>query len=100
MEPVGNERISRDEIRATVAAQLDCPADAVADDDDLIRLGLNSIRMMALAGSWRKRGADVTFAQLAATPTIDSWYGLLGTDEQLGVAEPRTAEPAESSTEE
>ncbi|HET7075737.1 MAG TPA: amino acid adenylation domain-containing protein [Mycobacterium sp.] len=100
MEPVGNERISRDEIRATVAAQLDCPADAVADDDDLIRLGLNSIRMMALAGSWRKRGADVTFAQLAATPTIDSWYGLLGTDEQLGIAEPRTAEPAESSTEE
>lgn len=72
------ERIDREEIRDTVAAELGCPAADVADHDDLIQLGLNSIRMMALAGGWRKRGADITFAELAASPTVGSWHGLLG----------------------
>ncbi|MGH3971482.1 MAG: condensation domain-containing protein, partial [Mycobacterium sp.] len=71
------EWISRDEIRATIAAQLDCTAAEVTDHDDLIQIGLNSIRMMALAGGWRKRGADITFAQLAARPTVESWHHLL-----------------------
>jgi mycobactin phenyloxazoline synthetase len=80
MDPVHGDRagrISRDEIRATVAAQLGCPTADVADDDDLIQLGLNSIRMMALAGGWRKRGANITFAELAASPTVESWSELL-----------------------
>lgn len=85
MEPLSTEWISRDEIRAAIAAQLDCPAADVADDDDLIQLGLNSIRMMSMAGRWRKRGADITFAQLAATATVQSWHELLNAD-QLGCA--------------
>src|SRR5262245_34388215 len=84
--------ISRDEIRTTVAAELGCPAADVADHDDLIQLGLNSIRMMALAGGWRKRGASITFAELAASPTVDSWHGLLDTDESPTVAGPSAAE--------
>lgn len=70
-------RISRGEIRSLIAAQLGCPETDVADDDDLIQLGLNSICMMALAGRWRKRGADITFAALAASPTVESWHDLL-----------------------
>src|ERR1700740_1845675 len=93
-------RISRDEIRATIAAQLDCPAADVADDDVLIQLGLNSIRMMALAGGWRKRGSAITFAQLAATPTIASWYGLLRADERTAAADQPAAGPAEPAAEE
>lgn len=73
----GEEWISRDEIKAAIATQLGCPAAEVADHDDLIQLGLNSIRMMAMAGGWRKRGAAVTFAELAANPTVDSWHALL-----------------------
>ena len=76
----GGDRISRDEIRATIAAQLGCAAADVADHDDLIQLGLNSIRMMALAGGWRKRGAGITFAELAANPTVESWYDLLSAE--------------------
>ncbi|ORW09558.1 non-ribosomal peptide synthetase [Mycobacterium kyorinense] len=86
------ERISREEIRATVAAQLDCAAEDVADHDDLIQLGLNSIRMMALAGGWRKQGADITFAQLAANPTVESWHDLL-VEGMAGVAEPVPDQP-------
>lgn len=80
MEPPGDNWISKDEIRSAIAAELGCPASDLADHDDLIQLGLNSIRMMGLAGGWRKRGADITFAQLAAAPTVDSWYALLGGD--------------------
>ncbi|QLL05815.1 non-ribosomal peptide synthetase [Mycobacterium vicinigordonae] len=93
-------RITRDEIKATIAAQLGCAAEEVADHDDLIQLGLNSIRMMSMAGGWRKRGADVTFAQLAASPTVDSWYGLLALDgEPDGAAEPVVSSAAEPADE-
>jgi len=81
-------RISRDEIRATIAAQLGASVTDIADHDDLIQLGLNSIRMMALAGSWRKQGSDVTFADLAASPTIESWHDLLSANELRGATEP------------
>ncbi|QNI07730.1 amino acid adenylation domain-containing protein [Mycobacterium kubicae] len=96
MEPLGEEWISRDQIRATIAAQLGCPADDVADHDDLIQLGLNSIRIMALAGGWRKRGADITFAQLAAAPTVESWYEMLGAGQHASApAQAPAAQPEE-----
>jgi mycobactin phenyloxazoline synthetase len=94
MEPFGKEWISRSEIRAAVAAQLGAPATDVADHDDLIRMGLNSMRVMALAGGWRKRGASITFAELAASPTIDSWHGLLSGTEIRSAAEPVAEQPA------
>ncbi|MCV7199486.1 non-ribosomal peptide synthetase [Mycobacterium angelicum] len=86
MQPHGQDWISRDEIRATIATQLGCAPADLADDDDLIQLGLNSILMMTLAGGWRKRGADIAFAQLAANPTIASWYHLLHADQNDSVA--------------
>lgn len=105
MEPLqglrdGDRRISRDDIRATVAAQLGCPATDVADHDNLIQLGLNSIRMMALAGGWRRRGAGITFAELAASPTVESWHGLLCADEIRGAAEPAAPQTRESQADE
>ncbi|GAB7143403.1 non-ribosomal peptide synthetase [Mycobacterium riyadhense] len=92
--------IGRDEIRAAVAAELGCPASDVADHDNLIQLGLNSIRMMVLAGGWRKRGAAITFAELAASPTVDSWYGLLSADGMQDAAETFVADPTEPAAEE
>ena len=87
--------ISRDEIRAAVAAQLGSAATEIADTDDLIQMGLNSMRMMSLAGGWRKRGSGITFADLAGSPTIERWHALLGGDEISSPATPddRAAEP-------
>ncbi|WP_433196081.1 amino acid adenylation domain-containing protein [Nocardia sp. CA-107356] len=70
--------IGREEIRAAIAKQLDVSVETIADGDDLIQLGLDSIRTMKLAGGWRKRGIDINFALLAANPTVDGWYELLG----------------------
>lgn len=86
MQPRDQDWIGKDEIRATVATQLGCAPGDLADRDDLIQLGLNSILMMTLAGGWRKRGVDITFAQLAADPTIASWYDLLGGGENNSAA--------------
>ncbi|WP_099184184.1 non-ribosomal peptide synthetase [Mycobacterium kansasii] len=95
MKPLGDNWISKDEIRAAIAAELGCPADELGDHDDLIQLGLNSIRMMGLAGGWRKRGADITFAQLAAAPTVASWYALLSGDTASSAAAPAAVAPDE-----
>ncbi|MEV6095334.1 amino acid adenylation domain-containing protein [Nocardia sp. NPDC051981] len=70
--------IARDEIRTAVAGHLGLDPVAVSDHADLIELGLDSIRTMKLAGSWRKRGLAVNFAQLAAEPTVAAWHRLLG----------------------
>ncbi|MEV0357583.1 amino acid adenylation domain-containing protein [Nocardia sp. NPDC050697] len=77
------------EITATVAAALGIEPEAIAGDADLIELGLDSIRIMKLAGGWRKRGATVNFAQLAAAPTVAAWQELLG----AGEPEPPAPEP-------
>ena len=66
-----------DDIRAQVAELLDADAGAVDPDADLVGQGLDSIRMMSLAGQWRRRGLDVDFAALAAEPTVAAWAALV-----------------------
>lgn len=66
-----------DAVRDDVAALLGVDPGTIGDADDLIGLGLDSIRMMRLAGGWRKHGYDVNFADLAATPTVAAWAAML-----------------------
>lgn len=75
MEPT--QQIGPDQIREAIAAQLGLAPGEIADDADLIQLGLDSIRTMKLAGGWRKRGVNITFAELVETPTVSNWSNLL-----------------------
>ncbi|WP_411093744.1 phosphopantetheine-binding protein, partial [Streptomyces sp. 049-1] len=93
--PAGADGIDRAEIRAAIARHLDITPDAVAEADDLIQLGLDSIRTMKLVGAWRKRGIAVNFALLAAHPTVDAWHALLnGADPDDLAAISDAADPA------
>lgn len=47
------------------------------DDDDLISLGLDSLKVMNLVGTWRKSGKSVRFSQLMEKPTLEAWWSLL-----------------------
>ncbi|MBH0777627.1 non-ribosomal peptide synthetase [Nocardia bovistercoris] len=85
--------ISKAEIRTAIAAQIGLAAADIDDHDDLIRLGLDSIRTMKLAGGWRKRGFDINFAQLAASPTVEDWHVLLGADTADTPSDPVAAAP-------
>ena len=66
-----------EDIRAEVAELLGVRVDAVHPVSNLIGQGLDSIRMMALAGRWRRQGIAIDFATLAATPTIEAWAELI-----------------------
>ncbi|OMC19449.1 non-ribosomal peptide synthetase [Mycobacterium colombiense] len=64
-------------IRAEVAELLGVDVDAVQPGSNLIGQGLDSIRIMTLAGRWRRQGIDIDFATLAETPTVEAWAGLV-----------------------
>lgn len=49
----------------------------IQDQDNLIELGINSLKIMRLVNEWRKKGAKVTFAELISHPTMAEWWQLL-----------------------
>jgi len=64
-------------LRAQVQPLLDADDEAPALDDNLTDFGLDSVQVMTLVGEWQKRGLPVTFADLAAQPTLQGWLDLL-----------------------
>ena len=83
---------SPEAICAEVAALLGTTAETIDPGDNLIAHGLDSIRMMALAGRWRRQGIAVDFATLAAAPTVAAWSQLVSGRGQ-SAAEQRTLGP-------
>ncbi|MFJ9567898.1 phosphopantetheine-binding protein [Streptomyces fuscichromogenes] len=67
----------REEIREAVAAVLGLPARDLADDVNLVQMGMKSLHVMQLINGWRRQGRTVTFRDLAADPTIEAWTARL-----------------------
>lgn len=95
---------SIEDVRREVGQLLECEPESVPVDGNLIQHGLDSLRLMRLAGGWRRRGAEITFAELAERPTVAAWAALLAAGADAGGtadsadAEPgATAEPVDSS---
>ncbi|HYX97952.1 MAG TPA: amino acid adenylation domain-containing protein [Mycobacterium sp.] len=87
---------SPSDVCAEVAELLGVSADTVDPSGNLISQGLDSIRMMSLAGRWRRRGIDVDFAALAADPTVEAWSLLVGANRNT--AEPDVVAAADTGT--
>lgn len=89
-----------EDIRAEVAELLGVDVDAVQPGSNLIGQGLDSIRIMTLAGRWRRQGISIDFATLAETPTVEAWARLVcaggqDADRQTATAgAPGDAEPS------
>ncbi|WP_264763609.1 salicylate synthase [Frankia gtarii] len=64
-------------VRAAAAWLTEEDPDAVDVHANLFELGLESVSLMRLVGTWREAGAEVNFAELAECPTIDGWSKLL-----------------------
>lgn len=65
-------------VHQAVVEQLGLAADTnIGPEDDLITHGLDSIRMMTIAGRWRSQGLDIGFADLVAAPTLGHWAKLM-----------------------
>jgi mycobactin phenyloxazoline synthetase len=86
--------VCSEDIRAEVAELLGVRADALDPGGDLIGQGLDSIRMMSLAGRWRRHGIAIDFATLATTPTIEAWSELIATGSHATGAHQAVDKPA------
>ncbi|WP_027708716.1 isochorismatase family protein [Zooshikella ganghwensis] len=60
-----------------VATWLDVELDELAPDDNLIELGLDSIRVMTLLEQWQQQGVKTTLLDLAENPTLAGWEQLV-----------------------
>ncbi|PSR63825.1 non-ribosomal peptide synthetase [Nocardia sp. MDA0666] len=80
--------LGKADVRDIVAAELGIRPEAIGYDDDLVGLGMHSMKLMRLAGRWRKQGHEVRSSELALAPTISAWAELLGA----------TPEPAPAAT--
>lgn len=69
--------MSQDEIRALLADELGLAAAAIGPQDDLVTLGLHSMKMMKISAGLRRRGIRVTFSDLALRPTVQGWSELI-----------------------
>ena len=67
---------SYQEVQMQVKAMLSVPVE-FDDDDNLIELGLDSLKIMRIASKWRRAGSMVTFAELIAAPCLRDWWSLL-----------------------
>lgn len=72
------QRTAMSIVHQAVVEQLGLAADTnIGPEDDLITHGLDSIRMMTIAGRWRSQGLDIGFADLVAAPTLGHWAKLM-----------------------
>jgi aryl carrier-like protein len=65
-------------IRQDIAELLFLQPDELADDEDLIAAGLDSVRILGLVERWRAAGLEVSFAELAERAMLSAWFQLLG----------------------
>ena len=69
--------LTLEQMRADLAKiLLEDPAD-IHDDDNLIDLGLDSMRAMTLASRWQAAGARLDFSEMAQNPTLGRWWTLI-----------------------
>lgn len=74
--------LTLERVRADIGRILQADDAEVADTDNLIDHGLDSIRLMALTQQWQASGAPVTFEQLAEYPEINYWWKLISSGRQ------------------
>jgi bifunctional isochorismate lyase/aryl carrier protein len=69
--------LTRDGLRTRLIALIGI-ADAEFDDDEnLVDYGLDSIRVMTLAGEWKALGIEIGFDALARQPSLNGWWSLI-----------------------
>lgn len=75
--PLSLESMSLESMKKDVADSLMMPASDVHASDNLLDLGLDSIRLMTLLEKWRAQGAKVDFVDLAEAATLGNWWAII-----------------------
>ncbi|WP_456296014.1 isochorismatase [Vibrio sp. AK197] len=70
-------QLSLEVMRQDVAAILELDLEDVEADENLLFLGLDSIRAMTLLEKWKAKGANISFAQMMESVTLAEWWRLI-----------------------
>lgn len=72
------QTLSPERIRADIAELLDCDPADIAPEENLVDLGLDSMRIMVLVERWRAAGAaTLDFPDLAEKPELAHWTAVV-----------------------
>lgn len=71
------EVLDLERMRADVARVLECAPAEIGDDDNLIDLDLDSMRMLGLVLAWGNPGLPLEFSQLAEHTTLRQWWAVV-----------------------
>lgn len=66
--------LTRDWLEARVAELIEDAEGPLDADENLIFYGLDSIRVMKLAAELKAKGVEMSFDELAQTPTLNAWW--------------------------
>lgn len=66
--------ITLERMRADVAGAIGEEPESVGLDDNLMDLGLDSMRLLNLILLWQEAGVDLDFATLAERFTLSGWW--------------------------
>lgn len=69
--------LTREALQARLLGMLDEVDEPFDPDENLMDYGLDSIQVMALLSEWRARGLELSFTDLARTPTLNGWWALI-----------------------
>ena len=64
-------------MRQDVAELLGEAPESIGDDDNLIDLGLDSMRVLGLVLAWGNTGIALEFSHLAEHATLAGWWGVV-----------------------
>ncbi len=68
---------TREAFEARLLTMLDEMDEPFDPDENLLDYGLDSIQIMSLLSEWREQGLELSFTDLAKTPTLNGWWTLI-----------------------
>lgn len=69
------------EIKNQIKAQLPGQKD-FEDNQNLLKLGLDSLKIMRLVNQWRKHGIRIPYGSLMENPTLENWWKLISSKDK------------------
>lgn len=72
-----------EQLRANIATMIETSPEQIGDTDNLLDLGLDSLRAMNLAMQWGDSGVPLDFTDIAEAPTLAELWALV-TERQTG----------------
>ena len=70
--------MTREEMRADLARAMRMDPAEIGDDDNLMDLGLDSMRVMDLLLRWEAAGLKTDFSRFFEAATFDEWWRAAG----------------------